>query len=124
MYYANKPEWQTLNLTVRDDINNSVGRLVGQQLQKQMNFYEQTAYAAAINYKFQMRVEMLDGGNVGVLEGWFLEGCFLESVNYNNLDYSSSDIVEITMTVKFDNATSIDLMPVATLPTFPTASLL
>jgi hypothetical protein len=105
MYYANKPMWQAINLTARDDITNSLSALVGHQLQKQMNFFEQTSVAAGINYKFQTIIEILDGGNTTVFETWTLEGCFLESVNYQNLEYSSSEAVDIQMTVKFDNAT-------------------
>ena len=106
MYYANKPEWQTISLTVRDDITNSVSRLVGAQLQKQMNHFDQTSALSGINYKFLTQIEMLDGGDVGVLENWYLEGCFLQSVNYETLDYSSSDLVTIEMTLRFDNATN------------------
>ena len=105
MYYANKPEWQTINLTVRDDVNNSVSSLVGAQLQKQMNHFDQTSPLSGINYKFTTKIEMLDGGNTGVLENWYLEGCFLQSVNYESLDYSSSEPVTIQMTVRYDNAT-------------------
>lgn len=105
MYYANKPEWQAINLTVRDDVNNSVSRLVGAQLQKQMNHFDQTSPLSGINYKFTTTIEMLDGGTTGVLENWYLEGCFLQSVNYESLDYSSSDPLTIVMTVRFDNAT-------------------
>jgi hypothetical protein len=105
MYYAEKPEWQTINLEVRDDITNSVSKLVGHQLQKQMNFFEQTSVAAGINYKFTTLIEMLDGGNERTFEQWTLEGCFLETVNYNQLDYQSSDPATIQLTVRDDNAT-------------------
>lgn len=105
MYYAGKPEWQAINLTIRDDITNSASTLVGAQLQKQMNFFEQTSAAAGINYKFQMNIDILDGGNTVVFEEWTLEGCFLETVNYQGLEYSSNDPVEIQMTVRYDNAT-------------------
>ena len=108
MYYAAKPEWQSTNLTVRDDITNSVSKLVGHQVQKQMNFFEQTSAAAGINYKFTTIIEILDGGNETVFETWTLEGCFLETINYQSLDYSSSDPVEIQLTIKFDNATLAD----------------
>lgn len=108
MYYAAKPEWQSTNLTVRDDITNSVSKLVGHQVQKQMNFFEQTSAAAGINYKFTTIIEILDGGNETVFETWTLEGCFLETINYQGLDYSSSDPVEIQLTIKFDNATLAD----------------
>jgi hypothetical protein len=108
MYYAEKPEWQSINIEVRDDITNSVSRLVGHQLQKQMNFFEQTSVAAGINYKFTTLLEILDGGNEEVFEQWTLEGCFLEQVNYQQLDYSSSDPVTIQLQVRYDNATLAD----------------
>lgn len=108
MYYAEKPNWQTVNMEVRDDITNSVSKLVGHQLQKQMNFFEQTSSAAGINYKFTTLIEVMDGGNEGVFEQWTLEGCFLENVNYNQLDYTSSDPVTITMGIRYDNATLAD----------------
>jgi hypothetical protein len=108
MHYAGKAEWQTINLTVRDDITNSVSKLVGHQVQKQMNFFEQTSVAAGINYKFTSLIELMDGGNEEVFEQWTLEGCFLETINYNNLEYSSNDAVDIQMTVRFDNATLAD----------------
>ena len=53
-------------------------------------------------------IEIMDGGNEEIFEQWTLEGCFLETINYNNLDYSSSDAVDIQMTVRFDNATLAD----------------
>jgi hypothetical protein len=108
MYYAEKANWQTVNMEVRDDITNSVSKLVGHQLQKQMNFFEQTSSAAGINYKFTTLIEVMDGGNEGVFEQWTLEGCFLESVNYNQLDYQSSEPVTITMALRYDNATLAD----------------
>lgn len=108
MYYAEKPNWQSINLQVRDDITNSVSRLVGHQLQKQMNFFEQTSAAAGINYKFSTLIELLDGGNEATFEQWTLEGCFLESVNYEQMDYQSSDPVTIQMQIRYDNATLAD----------------
>jgi hypothetical protein len=103
-YYAGKHEWQMISLTVKDDISNRVSRLVGHQLQKQMNHFEQTAYPAGINYKFQMFIETLDGGNSKLLEQWFLEGCFLNTVNYGDLNYGESSFQTIEMQVRYDNA--------------------
>jgi hypothetical protein len=108
MYYASKPEWAEITLTVRDDITNSVSKLVGHQLQKQMNFFEQTSVAAGINYKFTTILEIMDGGNETVFEQWTLEGCFLSGTDYQDLDYTSSDPVTISMTIRFDNATLAD----------------
>lgn len=104
-YYEGKATWETIQLVVRDDVTNSVSSLVGAQLQNQMNFFAQQTPLAGANYKFQMLIDTLDGGDDTTLEEWFLEGCFLSSVEYDDFDYSSSEIMKITMTIRYDNAT-------------------
>ncbi len=110
--YAGKATWNTVDLVVRDDITNAVSRLVGHQEQKQMNHFQQTSALAGSNYKFDMKIETLDGDD-GVLETWNLENCYLETVNYGEFDYTDSgSFLTITMTIRFDNATQSDgLMP-------------
>ena len=116
-YYAGKPEWEAITLTMRDDVTNSVSSLVGAQMQKQMNFFVETSPAAASNYKFQMLVDTLDGSDDGVLEEWVLEGCFLNTVNYETFDYSSSEPMTIELSIRYDNATQTDgLMPLVPIP--------
>lgn len=111
-YYAGKHQWNSIDLTVRDDVTNAVAKLVGHQEQKQMNHFEQTSALAGSNYKFEAYIETLDGGNDGMLEQWYLEGCFLEQINYGEFDYSTADAMTIQMTVRYDNATqSGGLMP-------------
>jgi hypothetical protein len=111
-YYAGKHAWNSIDLTVRDDVTNAVAKLVGHQEQKQMNHFEQTSALAGSNYKFEAYIETLDGGNDGMLEQWYLEGCFLEQINYGEFDYSTADAMTIQMTVRYDNATqSGGLMP-------------
>lgn len=105
MYIPQKPTWSNLEIKVRDDVNNSVSTLVGAQLQKQMNHFDQTSALAGINFKFTTIIEVLDGGNTGVLENWYLEGCYLQTAAYDGHDYTSSDPVAITLTIRFDNAT-------------------
>lgn len=107
-YYANKPEWQAIELTIRDDITNSASSLVSAQLQKQMNHYTQSAARSHMDYKFTMFMQTLDGSMdypTNIIEEWALEGCFLDQVQYDQMDYSSSDPVIITMTIRYDNAT-------------------
>lgn len=111
-YMAGKHVWEPMTIVLKDDITNNVSRLVGHQVQKQLNHFEQTAFAAGINYKFVTICEVMDGGNDTVLETWTFEGCFLEAVNYGDLDYSESAFQTIELTVRFDNATQADgLMP-------------
>lgn len=104
-WVAGKHTWQPTTLTVRDDITNAVSRLVGFQMQKQVNHFEQTAPASGQNYKFTMFLDIMDGGNVAIQEQWTLEGCWLTDVNYEQLDYTSSEVQQITMSIQFDNAT-------------------
>jgi hypothetical protein len=107
-YFAGKHEWSTINLVVRDDVTNSVATLVGHQVQKQLNHFEQTGFLAGVNYKFLTLIEIMDGGNDTVLETWTLEGCFLSNVEYGELTYEDSSYQTISMTVRYDNATQGD----------------
>ena len=108
MYLAGRHEWQPITINVRDDASGSVSKLVGQQLQKQMDFVEQASAASGQDYKFQTNIEILDGGNGTaapiVLESWEVYGCFLQDANYNNLAYSSNEVVTIQMAIRYDNA--------------------
>ena len=106
--YAGKVTWQTLAIKLRDDVNGNVSKLVGEQMQRQFDFFEQSSSAAAGDYKFTLRIELLDGGNgnnaATVLETWECYGCFLQAANYNNLAYGSNEVVTIQMSIRYDNA--------------------
>jgi hypothetical protein len=105
--YAGKHTWNTMTITLRDDVNSNVQKLVGEQLQKQFDFLEQSSAASAIDYKFNLRIEMLDGGNgnnaVTVLETWECYGCYLTQVNYQNLGYGEQTPAMIDLTIQPDN---------------------
>jgi hypothetical protein len=108
VYLAGKHEWQTTTVNLRDDAAGSVSKLIGQQLQKQMDFVEQASAATGQDYKFQMNYELLDGGNGELkpnsLETWEMYGCYIESANYNNMGYANNEVATIALTVRFDNA--------------------
>ena len=111
MYLQGKPEWQTVSVELRDDANGSVRLLVGEQLQKQFDFAEQSSAVSGIDYKFITQFEALDGGNgtnnPTTLEEWEIYGCFIQEVNYNGFDYNSNDPATISMTIRYDNALQI-----------------
>ena len=105
---AGKHSWGDITVNLRDDALGTVTKLVGEQLQKQFDFFEQSSATAGIDYKFTLKCEMLDGGNGAdapqVLETWEIYGAYLSSVNYNDLNYSASEAVTISLVIKFDNA--------------------
>ena len=106
---AGKHSWTDITCQVRDDAGGNVSRLVGQQLQRQLDFYEQSSAASGIDYKFTTVFEVLDGGN-GVntpiaLETWTILGCYLQGVNYNDANYGSgTEPMTVSMTIRYDNA--------------------
>jgi hypothetical protein len=113
LYLAGKHTWEMVTANLRDDASGQVARLVGEQLQKQLDFMEQSSAASGIDYKFTTKCEILDGGNGAaepiVLETWELYGCYLNNVNYNDLNYGTSEPVTITMQIRFDNAVQTPL---------------
>lgn len=108
---AGKPTWADVACEVRDDAAGSVSKLVGEQMQKQMDFLEMASASAGIDYKFLTRIEILDGGNGAsdpvVLETWELYGCYLKQADYGQLSYAESAVVTINMTIAYDNANQI-----------------
>jgi hypothetical protein len=108
---AGRPAWGDVTCSLRDDAGGQVQRLVGEQLQKQMDFMEQASAAAGIDYKFLTRLEVLDGGNgalePNILETWEMYGCFLTQTDYGNQDYNVNDPMTIALTIRYDNALQV-----------------
>ena len=108
VYLAGKPAWEAITINLREDVNGNVQKLVGEQLQKQFDFFEQSSAASGIDYKFTTVIEILDGGNgantPNVLETFELYGCFVQNANYNSLSYAENSPVTIALSIRFDNA--------------------
>ena len=108
---AGKPTWADATCEIRDDASGKVASLIGEQLQKQMDFLEMASAASGIDYKFLTKVEVLDGGNGAVqpvvLETWELYGCYLKSADYGALNYGESAPVTINLTIAYDNASQV-----------------
>ena len=108
VYLAGKHTWEPITINLREDVSNNVQKFVGEQLQKQLDFFEMSSAASGSDYKFVTRMEILDGGNGAnaptVLETFELYGCYVESANYNTLNYAESAPVTVTLTVRYDNA--------------------
>lgn len=107
MYLAGKHTWEPITLTLRDDMNNGVSRHVANQLQRQLNQGLQSAPPAGQDYKFGLVVEQLDGSQDqagAVVETWTLNNCFIQNVNYGENNYATSDVMTITLQIRYDAA--------------------
>jgi hypothetical protein len=108
VYLAGKPTWEQVTCTLRDDATGEVTKRVGEQLQKQFDFMEQSSAASGIDYKFLTRFEVLDGGNgqfePNILETWELYGCYLPNVDYGDANYNSNEPMTVALTIRYDNA--------------------
>ena len=106
---AGKPKWDDIKLKLRDDMTNLVTNKVGEQMQKQFDFFEQSSAASGLDYKFTTYIELLDGGNGAYtpvpLETFELQGCWIKSVSYDGGDYTkSTEALNIELTLCYDNA--------------------
>ena len=105
---AGRHTWADVQCEIRDDASGNVSKLIGEQMQKQMDFLEMSSAASGIDYKFKTLLEILDGGNGAnepiVLESWELYGCYLKGADYGPMNYGTNEAVAITLTIAYDNA--------------------
>jgi len=108
VYLAGKPTWAEVTCQLRDDSGGEVSKRVGEQMQKQYDFFEQSSASSGIDYKFVTVLEILDGGNgtntPNILETWELYGCYLSTTDYADVNYATNDPVTISLTIRYDNA--------------------
>jgi len=109
---AGRHSFADAKLTLRDDVTGAVSRKVGEQMQKQFDFFEQSSAASGIDYKFRMRIEILDGGNGAYeptsLESFELLGCFIKGIVYQGGDYTNNEPMDIALTITYDNAIQLN----------------
>ena len=58
---AGRHSWAEVQCVIRDDASGNVSKLIGEQMQKQMDFLEMSSAASGIDYKFLTKLEVLDG---------------------------------------------------------------
>ena len=108
VYLAGKPTWAEVTCNLRDDSGGEVSKRVGEQMQKQYDFFEQSSASSGIDYKFTTVLEVLDGGNgtntPNILETWEMYGCYLSGTDYGDNNYGTNDPMTISLTIRYDNA--------------------
>ena len=97
-----KGAWQTLNVTLYDPVVPSAAQAVMEWVRlAHESVTGRDGYSDF--YKKDVDIQVL--GPVGdIVEQWKLKGAWIQSANFNDLDFSSSDPVEISVTLRYDYA--------------------
>jgi len=106
IFLAGKHTWDPLTITVKDDVTGKVAQAIASQLQKQVDHTNQASATSGFGYKFGIVITNLDGGNgtEQPLDSWEVVGAYIQNVQYGENNYSTSDPLNITLAIKFDNA--------------------
>ena len=109
-YVAGKHSWDSINITVEDDITGLAAAAINGQLETQQRLIGGdlpgqwlNSAATGSDYKFGVIFKGLDG-NEAVTETWKLEGCWIVSRNAGDRSYDDSGAATIEMTLRFDHA--------------------
>lgn len=100
----NKPTYNPVNITFRDDMANTLGSAAWSQLQKQYDFNTGRYAVSAGSAKFTTIIETLDGVNeIRAVDSFILEGCFISNAEFGDLNYTEgSGVSEVNMAVDYD----------------------
>lgn len=108
-----KHAWSDVTLVIRDDISGNVVKQLDRQLNKQIDMAAQSTARSGSLFKFNTKIETLDGSNgssVNSIDTWVLSGSFIQNIEYGNNDYSTSDAVQISVTIRYDSASHVDIL--------------
>ena len=101
-YVKGKSRWQPLEITLYDPVVPSAA----QQVIEWIRLHHESVTGRdgySDMYKKDITFNVL--GPVGdKVEEWTLKGAFITDANFNELDYSSSDVVDISLTLRYDYA--------------------
>tara|TARA_R100001509_G_scaffold164981_1_gene144520 strand:+ start:150 stop:638 length:489 start_codon:yes stop_codon:yes gene_type:complete len=101
-YVKGKSRWQPLEITLYDPIVPSAA----QQVHEWILLHHESVTGRdgyADFYKKNITFNLLDPTGA-VVEEWELKGSYIQSANFGDLDFSSSDPVEIALTLRYDYA--------------------
>lgn len=102
-YLSGKMTWNPIQITMHDPIAPSAAMKIMDWLR--LNYEPLTGRMGyATFYKKDIALKLLDPQGT-VVELWDLTGAWPQDINWGDLDYATSDNVEISFALRFDNAT-------------------
>jgi hypothetical protein len=101
-YVAGKPTWAPMTMVLYDPISPSAAQKVMEWIR--LSFDPTTGRMGyAVNYQKEFNLKMLDPAGT-VVENWLIRRAWIQDANFSDLDYSTSDPVEISLTIRFDDS--------------------
>ena len=101
-YVKGKGKWQELNITLYDPIVPSAAASVMEWVRLH---HESATGRDGYQDFYKKNVNFKVLGPVGdIVEKWTLYGSFIQDAAFGDLDFSTSDPVEITLTLRYDYA--------------------
>ena len=101
-YLAGKQTWNPIAITTHDPISPSGAQKVMDWVR--LDYEPLTGRMGyATFYKKNISLKLLDPQGT-VVELWDIIGAWPQDVNFGDLDYATSDNVEISFTLRYDNA--------------------
>ena len=124
-YYPGRVEWSTINLTLVDPIDPDTSmmlynklrlsgydvpdRLLREPLRPGLFTPSKAEATDALGGKVKLRqIGTVDDVSNQVIEEWQLFNPWILDVNFGSLDYASTEMVEISMTLRYDFAQLIE----------------
>tara|TARA_X000001382_G_scaffold109942_1_gene86302 strand:+ start:9188 stop:9676 length:489 start_codon:yes stop_codon:yes gene_type:complete len=101
-YVHGKATWEPIEITLYDPVVPSAAQGVMEWIRLH---HESVTGRDGYSDFYKKDIDFQVLGPVGdVVEEWKLKGAFIQAANFNDLDYSSSDPVDISLTLRYDYA--------------------
>ena len=101
-FVKGKGTWETLEVTLYDPVVPSGAQAVMEWVRLS---HESVTGRDGYSDFYKKDVDFQLVGPVGdIVEEWKLKGAWIQAANFNDLDFSSSDPVEISVTLRYDYA--------------------
>ena len=101
-FIAGRAKFETIAVTLHDPIAPSGAQQVMEWVRTHFESVSGRAGYADF-YKRDCQLKLLDPVGT-VVELWDLKGCFLTNAAFGDLDYGAQDPMEVSLTLRFDNA--------------------
>ena len=101
-YVAGKTKFNTMTVTLTDPIAPSGAQQVMEWIRTHYDSVSGRAGYADF-YKRDIQLNLIDPVGT-VIEKWDVKGAFITEANFGDLAYEDGTLVEISLTIRFDNA--------------------